>query len=63
MNVDNVKEIDMKEIWNYEPYSNSVPPYHDKPIITKNKDLADVYADKDANYLLRETVLRLGEIE
>jgi len=58
----NVKEIDMREILDYEPSSNSVLSY-DKSDITKNKELVDVYADKYANDLLKETAPRLAEIE
>jgi hypothetical protein len=54
----NIKEIDMEDIWNYDPLSLT-----DKSDITKNKELVDVYADKYANDLLRETAPRLAEIE
>ena len=57
-----VNEIDMGDIWNYEYSSNSVRPL-DKSALIKNKELVDVYADKYANDLLRETAPRLAEIE
>jgi SNF2 family DNA or RNA helicase len=58
----NVKEIDMKDIWNCEPSSNFVLPCNESDI-TRYKELIDVYADKNANDLLRETAPRLAEIE
>jgi hypothetical protein len=58
----NVKEIDMREILDYEPSSNSAL-FYDKSDITKNKELVDVYADKYVNDLLGETAPRLAEIE
>ena len=58
----NVKEIDMKDIWNCEPSSNSVLHYNESDI-TRYKELIDVYADKYANDLLGETAPRLAEIE
>ena len=57
-----VKEIDMEDIWSYEHSSNSLQPI-DKSSITKNKELVDVYIEKCANDLLRETAPRLTEIE
>ena len=58
----NVKQMDMREIWDYEPSSNPLPSY-DKSDIIKNKELVDVYADKYAKELRRETASRLVEIE
>ncbi|MFZ0514639.1 MAG: hypothetical protein WAM14_23750 [Candidatus Nitrosopolaris sp.] len=58
-----VKEIDMKDIRNYEPSSNSVLPYAKPDIHTITKEVVDVYADKYANDLLRETASRLAKIQ
>ena len=58
----NVKELSIKDVWNYE-YSSNLGQVYDITNIAKDKELVDVYADQFANNMLEQTAKRLDEIE